>query len=419
MNVREPHDFAKVRNRRQAKHVFRRIGKVFLVLGVVLLGVVLLGYASYARALPLITVQTTMLPAITVQEVTPTWPAQGQAAVGVLGQGVLSGTPNQKPLPTASTAKVMTALMVLQKHPLEPGQTGPMYTITPADVQAYRDYVAVGGSVVPVQAGQQITQYQAMQALLIPSANNIADLLAVWAYGSLPAYFEAANQKAQELGMTQTTFAGDASGLSPKSVSTPHDLVLLGQAAMQVPVIRQIVAQKTADLPIVGTVTNTDILLGRDGIVGIKTGNTEQAGGCFMFAADHMLPNGKTVTAIGAIMGAPNLPQAFAYTPPLLASFYQGFGEISIAPAGETVVRYGVPWSGSAAAQTTQDLSVVGWLGTKPTVAVAAEPLRVPAAAGTPAGALRAQTPYDEASVPIVLAQAVAEPTWYWRVTRF
>lgn len=417
MNIREPRDFEGVRSQRRTRHTLHKVRKILLALVVTVLSVVLLGYVSYARALPLITAQVT-LPAVTTEAVAINWPAQGQAALGVQGQGVLATTDGQRPLPTASTAKVMVALMVLEKYPLTPGQPGATFTITPADVAEYNAYIARGGSALRVEAGQQLTQYQALQALLIPSANNIADLLAVWAYGSLPAYFEAANQKAQQLGMTQSRFAGDASGLSPQTVSTAHDLVLLGQAALQAPIIKEIIGQKSATFPVVGTVTNTNLLLGREGIVGIKTGNTDEAGGCYMFAADHTLPNGRVVTAIGAIMAAPSLPQAFGYTLPLLNSFYKGFGVMPVASADETVARYVVPWGGTVTAQTAGALSVVGWRNTKPVVTVGVEPLRAPVAQAATVGALKVQTVYDEASVPIVLSHAIIEPTWLWRVWR-
>ncbi len=406
-----------MRNQRRVKHTLHKVRKVLLAVVVAVLGIVLVGYASYVRALPPVTAQT-MLPAITVTDPAIAWPAQGQASLGVVGQGVMASTTAQTPVPTASTTKVMVAHMVLKKYPLEPGEQGATFTITAENVQEYNAYIARGGSALRVEAGQQFTQYQALQALLILSANNIADLLAVWAYGSLPAYFEAANAEAKALGMTQSTFAGDASGLSPKTTSTAHDMTVLAQTAMQNAVIKDIVSQKSATFPIVGTVVNTNVLLGRNGIVGIKTGNTDEAGGAYMFAADHALPNGKVITAIGTIMGAPSLPNAMAATPPLLDSFYQGFGEIPVVQQGQTVATYTVPWGGKIDSNASANLSVTGWKGTKPRVVVTNNAIKAPAAQGTEAGKITAITPYGEASVATVLAEPITEPTWFWRVIR-
>jgi D-alanyl-D-alanine carboxypeptidase (penicillin-binding protein 5/6) len=417
MNIREPRDFDGVRSKRRTKHTLHKVRKALLAAFVVVLAFTLLGYASYARALPLITAQTT-LPAIETTDVAITWPAQGQASLGVVGQGVMASTSSQTPVPTASTTKIMVAYMVLKKHPLEPGQQGPTFTITPSDVADYNAYIAKDGSALRVEAGEQLTQYQALQALLLPSANNIADLLAVWAYGSLPAYFEAANAEAKTLGMTQSTFAGDAGGLSPKTMSTAHDMTLLGQVAMQNAVIKQIVGQKTAILPVVGQVQNTNVLLGRSGIIGTKTGHTDEAGGAYMFAADHTLPNGKVITAVGTIMGSPNLPTAMGGAIPLLNSFYQGFSEVTVVKQGQQVAEYSVPWADKVPATAAQNLSVMGWRATKPTVSVATEAIKAPQAAGAEVGKVTANTPFGEASVPIALSQPIAEPTWMWRVTR-
>lgn len=417
MNIREPRDFRDVRNQRRAKHVLHRARKITIVVLIVLLSVVLLGYASYARALPLITAQTT-LPAIETAEPALTWPAQGQASIGVLGQGVMASTTGQKPAPTASTTKVMVAHMVLKKYPLEPGQQGQTFTITAKDVQAYNNYIAREGSALRVEAGQQITQRQALEALLVSSANNIADMLAAWAYGSLPAYFEAANAEASALGMTQTTFAGDAGGLSPKTTSTAYDLAVLGQAVMQNPVIREIVVKKTATLPLIGGVSNTNILLGQNGIIGIKTGHTDEAGGAYIFAAEHTLPNGKPIIAVGAIVAAPSLPDAMAATTPLLNSFYQGFGPIAIAQQGQVVAEYSVPWGATVSAAAAQNISVLGWKGSRPTVTVTTQPLDSLAEPGVQAGTITAGTPYDEASAPITLSTAISKPSWQWRTLR-
>lgn len=417
MNIRDPKEYEGVRKQRRVKHIHKKLQKSILLVVIIIMGVVLLGYASYARALPTLPVQTT-LPAINTQQVTLTWPAQGQAAIGVQGQGVMASTDNQKPVPTASTTKLMVALAVLKKHPMASGQTGATITITAEDIQRYNEYIAQQGSVVSLPAGTQVTQYQALQALLLPSANNVADALAIWAYGSMAAYHTAATQLAQDLGMSQTQFGGDAGGLSPKTVSTAHDLVLLGQAAMNEPVIKDIVNQKSATLPIVGTVTNTNLLLGKDNVVGMKTGNTDEAGGCYVFAADHTLPNGQKITVIGAIMAAPTLGQAFAATPPLLTSFYKGFTNIVAVRKGDEVGHYDVPWGGQIPIVAAEDLAVVGWLGSKPTVSLTAKPLQAPAVAGTEVGQLTAQTPYGKSNVPATLAQSVDQPSWQWRIIR-
>ncbi|MDQ6773522.1 MAG: D-alanyl-D-alanine carboxypeptidase, partial [Candidatus Dormibacteraeota bacterium] len=204
------------------------------------------------------------------------WPPGAQAAVGADGFGILAATPDARPAPIASVAKMMTALLTLHTHPLAVGEAGPIITVTSQDVAVYLQDVAVDGSVVPVTAGEQLTEYQALQALLLPSANNVASLLGRWADGSEAAFVQRMNQSAAAMALAGTTFA-DASGFDPRTVSVPSDLVRLAELAMQEPVFAQIVGQASAVLPVAGTVFNVNALLGQDSVVGVKTGNSVEA----------------------------------------------------------------------------------------------------------------------------------------------
>jgi D-alanyl-D-alanine carboxypeptidase (penicillin-binding protein 5/6) len=346
------------------------------------------------------------------------WPAQGQGAVGAQDQGVLATTANQAPVPMASVAKVMLALAVLKKYPLLPGQTGPLIPITVADVDIYNKYTAIDGSVVKVQVGEQINEYQALQAVLLPSANNMADTLATWAYGSMSQYHIVANQMAQGLGMNQTTFAGDASGFLPETVSTAHDLILLGQAGLSNATIKQIVAQKTAEIPLAGTITNINVLLGYQGIIGIKTGNSDQAGGCYLVAADHTFSNGKKLTILAAIMGAPNLASAMTGGAKLLDSAYGGFADMIVVPKNQLVATYQIPWGGFSGAITASDTVVFGWKASKVNLRVQTPAIKAPQTAGAAVGTLTATTPHDMQTTNLVLNKPISSPTASWRVFR-
>ncbi|HLI56527.1 MAG TPA: hypothetical protein VKY26_05765, partial [Actinomycetota bacterium] len=297
------------------------------------------------------------------QDSTPlAWPATGTAALGAVGDGVLAVTGTDSPAPMASTAKLITALTVLEVAPLALGQPGPTLTVTPADADLFGQYLLVNGSEVPLSPGEQMSEYQALQLMLIPSANDVADALATWFYGSMPRYLAATNLLVSQLGLTETVVAGDASGFLPSTVSTPDDLVLLGEAALANPVIASIADQKSVTLPSGGTVNNTDQLLGVDGIDGIKTGSTNQAGGVFIFAAHHPVGT-QTVTVVGAVMGAPTLSAAFAESRPLLDSAEANFATVTPVEAGEVLATYHVAWQKAVQAVAEHDLSTVAWLG--------------------------------------------------------
>ena len=172
----------------------------------------------------------------------------------------------------------MTAYLVLVAHPLRRGAGGPQIVVKPADVAVYQADVAAGDSVVAVRAGERLTERQALEALLLPSGNNIATLLARWDAGSERAFVARMNARAGALGLAHTHYT-DASGVQPGTQSTAADQVRLAMLAIQVPVFRQIVAMGQVTLPVAGRQHNLDKLLGTDGIVGIKTGTTSQAGG--------------------------------------------------------------------------------------------------------------------------------------------
>src|SRR5579872_2094633 len=183
------------------------------------------------------------------------WPAYGQAAVEI-GQSPLHAGPNQHPAPIASVAKVMTAYLVLRDHPLRVGERGPSITLSGADVADTDRRAGHDESVVPIAAGEELTESQALQALLIPSANNIAAVLARWDAGSVDRFVARMNASARSLGMNETRYT-DPSGFDDATVSTAADQVRIVDRAMRLPEFASIVAMSSATLPVAGTVRNT------------------------------------------------------------------------------------------------------------------------------------------------------------------
>jgi serine-type D-Ala-D-Ala carboxypeptidase (penicillin-binding protein 5/6) len=229
------------------------------------------------------------------------WPGEGQAAVAVQGLGSLGVFGGQEPVPIASLAKVMTAYLVLRDDPLEPGEEGFEITIGDAEVDELHERTALGQSVVPVEAGEVLSERQALEALLLPSANNVAALLAVHEAGSVESFVAQMNDAADELGMTNTHYT-DPSGFEDSTVSTAVDQLKIGRAAMADPTFAEIVAMPAAVLPVAGEVANFNALVGREGFVGIKTGSDDAAGGCLLFARRTKV-DGHRRTVFGAVLG--------------------------------------------------------------------------------------------------------------------
>jgi D-alanyl-D-alanine carboxypeptidase (penicillin-binding protein 5/6) len=207
----------------------------------------------------------------------------------------------------ASVAKVMTAYVILHDHPLPPGGSGPDIAVQSSEAAAYPSQIRDGDSLVPVVAGERLTERQALEALLLPSADNVAWILARWDAGSQAAFVARMNATARRLGLTGTSYT-DPSGLDPSTTSTAADQVRLGMAAMRVPALATIAAMSTAVVPVAGLVRNYNTLLGQDGIAGLKTGSTHAAGGCVLIAAWHKASGHRTLI-VAAVLGQPGTAQ--------------------------------------------------------------------------------------------------------------
>ncbi len=209
------------------------------------------------------------------------WPAHGQGAYQ-LGDERPAASADEHPVPIASLAKVMTAYLVLHALPLHDGDDGPPVVVTRADVADTDRRRHEDQSIVGVRAGERLTERQALMAVLLPSANNIAVLLARQVGGSVDAFVATMNRTAHALGMWDTTYT-DPSGFDPGTVSTAVDQLRLAHVVAQDTTLAAMMATRSYELPVAGRVHNTDALLGHDGFVGMKTGSDDAAGGCFMF----------------------------------------------------------------------------------------------------------------------------------------
>jgi predicted metal-dependent HD superfamily phosphohydrolase len=147
------------------------------------------------------------------------WPTLGEAQVDVEGVGAFAPVGPPGPVPVASLTKMMTALVVMKDRPLTGESAGPSITVSSADEAVYRADVASQQSVVRVVAGERISERQALEALLVGSGNNIAQLLADWDAGDASAFVQKMNASAKSLGLSHTRYV-DPSGAQDGNVST-------------------------------------------------------------------------------------------------------------------------------------------------------------------------------------------------------
>ncbi len=291
------------------------------------------------------------------------WPARGEGAVAVLGTGLVAHSPGARRVPIASMTKMMTAYVVLHDHPLAPGQAGPAFVMRAADVAAYVHASQSGDSNVPVRAGERLSEYQLLEALLIPSADNIADWLARWDAGSIRRFVAKMNAAARALGLDSTRYA-DASGLNPASSSTAADQAILAARVMEIPVVRSIVSRPSARFPVAGTIWNYNPALGSDGIVGVKSGFTSQALGCLAVAAYRRVGN-RNVLVLAVTTGQPDgLYGAARVDEQLLGALHGALRLVAPVRTGATVATVELPGSARGVPATVARAPiVVGWPG--------------------------------------------------------
>ncbi len=377
-----------------------------------------LAFNYFIRPIPAVAATGSVATSTTTSGTAPTlpWPSSGSAAVGVSSLGFIASSGNEKPVPAASVAKVMTAFVVLNDKPLKKSEQGPTIVITDADVQEYQADNAAKQSVVEVRAGEQLTELQALQALLIPSGNNIAFTLANWDAGSAAAFVAEMNKLAKKLGMNHTRFA-DAAGASDQTVSTPTDLLTLGMTAMKQDVLAQIVATTDVKLPVAGTVYNVDYALGEAGLIGIKTGSG--FGANFLFAASVTV-GGFTITIYGCVMGLPTLDAAFASAKALIYAMQTQLHIVRVLSKYVAVGSYELPWGGRSDLLSTTNVDLVEWPGMilRQTVRAPALTIKDPIPRGTNAGVLNMVLGDYNLDVPLTTSDAIYPPGRFWRLTR-
>lgn len=196
------------------------------------------------------------------------------------GEVVYSQNHNEK-LPMASTTKIMTTLLCLE--------SGDLYEEFTVDSEA----IKVEGSSMGLQEGDIVTKYALCCGMLLPSGNDAANAAAVKIAGSTEDFVELMNEKAQELGLSRTYFA-TPSGLDGKGHgSTAYEMALLAREALKNETFREICSSETIKLaygnpPYDRWLTNTNKLLSMcEGVYGVKTGFTDDAGRCLVSACER------------------------------------------------------------------------------------------------------------------------------------
>lgn len=213
--------------------------------------------------------------------------------------------------PPASITKVMTALMVLEA--IDRGQLQESMVIT-ATANAPAD-ITDDSSTQNILPGEQLTVENLLYCLLIPSANEAANILAEAVSGSVPSFVDAMNARAAELGMTNTHFMNPHGLHNDEHYSSAHDIYRMVKEAMTHPLFQKIVSTPSYTVPATNLSPerkffNTNALLTAskypgytyDPVNGVKTGHTPEAGYCLSSSARK---NERTLICV--VLGAENI----------------------------------------------------------------------------------------------------------------
>ncbi|ATZ28528.1 serine hydrolase [Streptomyces lavendulae] len=360
------------------------------------------------------------------------WPAKGQAALRLPGSGDVATFGEQKPMPTASVAKVMTAYVILKGHPLRKNDPGPRIEV---DATAVADGNSLDESAIrQLTVGSKYSQLDMLKMMMIPSANNVSRLLARWDTGSpaTDAFVAKMNAAAKELGMNDTTYT-DPSGLDAGTVSTAADQLKLAEAVMKEEAFRAVVATPQATIaglpePILNN--NASLLLAPGlNIRGIKTGSSTPAGGTLMWAA-YKTVGTQDQLILGTMMdqhvdgpdpgAALSLELVKENSRKVVEAVRAALAEIPAVRKGQLVGYVDDGLGGRTPLVATKDLSVIGVPGQRLKLSLGAggKPLPHEAKAGTAVGVLTVGDGVGARSVPVAVGKDLAEPSFGTRVTR-
>ncbi|MEU0832359.1 D-alanyl-D-alanine carboxypeptidase [Streptomyces sp. NPDC005969] len=389
----------------------------------VLLLLIVFAIVQMVRPLPPPELKMSAKPTYTFKGSKPSlpWPDEGQGYMAATGLGAVDSFGEQKPVPIGSVAKAMTAYIVLKDHPLKRGEKGPSIKI---DAKAESDgkLDSEGESTLnTVKVGDKLTEQEALSAIMIPSANNIARLLARWDAGSEEAFVKKMNDTAKSLGMTNTTYT-DPSGLNATTVSSAEDQVKLGEKLVEIQALMDITKLPSWTDPSGKFHRNYNTLVPYDGALGIKTGSTTKAGGNLLFAA-HKMVGDTDQLIVGAVLGQhkPSIIDTVnAVSKKAMIATQDLLTNAKVVKKGDVVGTVSDGLGGSTPVVATKDVSAVGWPGLTVKLELTDDGKTIPhaAAAGTHVGTLTVGEGASQVKVAVALQSDLAEPGFGQKLTR-
>jgi D-alanyl-D-alanine carboxypeptidase (penicillin-binding protein 5/6) len=385
------------------------------------------GYTGWALNAPINAPDVkTQVPEVSSPAAAPiALPAEGASAISISGAdgylgadaaGVWKSSGGEAPRPIASISKLITALVVLHAKPLKSAtDPGPRITFDKAAHELYDKYYVMGATIAPMPTGSSMSERDALATTLIPSAANYAEAVADWAFGSPGGYVSAARKWLAANGLTGTTIV-EPTGMSSRNVSTPGDLLTLGRLAAADPAIASITSTASLTLPGPGTMSNTNDLLGTDGITGLKTGNLGAGSHNLLYTASLDVGAGKPLRVTGVVLGGQSHESVDHDVRSLLDSIRKGFHDVPLATQGDSVGTYSTLWGSTAAMVIGEDASIFTWSDT-PIVVTMKTTTPTSYQDGAVVGSVTWKAGATATTVPLKIRGSIAPPTAWWRLT--
>ena len=269
---------------------------------------------------------------------------------------------------------MILSLAVLEKKPLEKGEKGEEIEITKEMYDKYAWYIRNNGSNTAVKVGEKISEYDALVSVMLKSSNNMADSLAIWAFGSIEEYQKYATEMVKGWGLEKTTIGTkDASGYDESTTSTAKELAEIGYRVMTHPVLSEIVSLKTAEVPVAGKISNTNQLLGKAGISGVKTGYIgEPSGYCIVSGYEK---DGHIVTV--ALLNAKTRDASFDNNLSVIEDLQEKLVKQEVLKKGDEVGHYESWWTGKISVSSGEDFSEMNYKDAKRESEISDEKLKV------------------------------------------
>lgn len=422
--VREQEAFAFDPEREERRRRRRRGGVIAAI--VVLVVVALVGaYAGWALTAPVaLPSAVTRVPTVAAPDAVDlslggpgTWAVSvegGQEHLGPEASGLWLTVDPDEARSMASVTKLVTALVVLDRRPLEgPDDEGP--TLTFHGVQAlYDKYYVQNATVARMRPGSTMSQRDVLEMMLVISASNYAEAAARWAYGSTWSFVQAANAWLDENGLDDTRVV-EPSGIDPRNTSTASDMVALARLAMADPTIADIVGMASLDVPGFSG-SNTNALV-RSGVArGIKTGTLDAEGANLLFSATVGVGLAEPLEVTGVVLGGSSQRQNASSVESLLGALRGGFHDVPLGEAGREVGDYETAWGATAKMVTAEAASLFTWSDTPITAELTTTELRR-GVAGEKVGTLTWTSGPNSTTVDLVLDRDIELPDAEWRLT--